>query len=320
MKTTSEEYHTITISQEQSGKRFDQALTESLKRYSRSSIKKWIESGDGKLNGSVVKPNSKVLEGDVVTLQAIFEEDKTIQPQEVEFKLIEVSNSYIVLDKPAGVVVHPAPGNRDRTLVNGLISKFPELSILPRAGLIHRIDKDTSGLLLVARTVESYNTLTKQMQNRQISRIYQAIVNGVLIAGETIRQPVGRHQTKRVKMQVTERGKEAVTHFKVKEKFRRHSFLEISLETGRTHQIRVHLAWKGYPIVGDKLYGWRPILPQNPDPKFKQLIESFPRQALHAKKLSFREPEAEKLIELHSETPDDFEKLLFQLRKDISRI
>ena len=222
MKNTSEEYHTIRISHEQSGKRFDQALTESLKKYSRSSIKKWIEKGNGLLNGAIAKPNSKVLEGDIITLEPILEEDESLQPQEVEFKLIDTSKTYIVLDKPAGVVVHPGPGNRDMTLVNGLISKFPELSVLPRAGLIHRIDKDTSGLLLVARTVEAYHCLNQQMQNRQIGRTYQAIVNGVLIAGETINQPIGRHQIKRIKMQVTRRGKEAITHFRVKEKFRKH--------------------------------------------------------------------------------------------------
>ena len=319
MKNTSEEYHTIRISHEQSGKRFDQALTESLKKYSRSSIKKWIEKGNGLLNGAIAKPNSKVAEGDIITLETILEKDKSLQPQEVEFKLIDTAESYIVLDKPAGVVVHPAPGNRDMTLVNGLISKFPELSVLPRAGLIHRIDKDTSGLLLVARTVEAYHCLNQQMQNRQIGRTYQAIVNGVLIAGGTINQPIGRHQIKRIKMQVNRRGKEAITNYRVKEKFRKHSLLELRLETGRTHQIRVHLAWKGYPIVGDKLYGWRPISPQNPDPKLKKSIDSFPRQALHAKKISFLEPESEKLIELHSETPSDIQKLLIKLRKDLSR-
>ncbi len=319
MKNTSEEYHTIRISHEQSGKRFDQALTESLKKYSRSSIKKWIEKGNGLLNGALAKPNSKVSEGDIITLETILEKDKSLRPQQVEFKLIDTSESYIVLDKPAGVVVHPAPGNRDMTLVNGLISKFPELSVLPRAGLIHRIDKDTSGLLLAARTAEAYHCLNQQMQNRQIGRTYQAIVNGVLIAGGTINQPIGRHQIKRIKMQVNRRGKEAITHYRVKEKFRKHSLLELKLETGRTHQIRVHLAWKGYPIVGDKLYGWRPISPQNPDPKLKGLIDSFPRQALHAKKLSFLDPESEKLIELHSETPGDFQKLLIQLRRDLSR-
>tara|TARA_Y100001970_G_scaffold151205_1_gene185307 strand:- start:1361 stop:2323 length:963 start_codon:yes stop_codon:yes gene_type:complete len=319
MKNTSEEYHTIRISHEQSGKRFDQALTESLKKYSRSSIKKWIEKGNGLLNGTIAKPNSKVAEGDIITLETILEKDKSLQPQEVEFKLIDTAESYIVLDKPAGVVVHPAPGNRDMTLVNGLISKFPELSVLPRAGLIHRIDKDTSGLLLVARTVEAYHCLNQQMQNRQIGRTYQAIVNGVLIAGGTINQPIGRHQIKRIKMQVNRRGKEAITNYRVKEKFRKHSLLELRLETGRTHQIRVHLAWKGYPIVGDKLYGWRPISPQNPDPKLKKSIDSFPRQALHAKKISFLEPESEKLIELHSETPSDIQKLLIKLRKDLSR-
>ena len=319
MKNTSEEYHTIRISHEQSGKRFDQALTESLKKYSRSSIKKWIEKGNGLLNGAIAKPNSKVAEGDIITLETILEKDKSLQPQEVEFKLIDTAESYIVLDKPAGVVVHPAPGNRDMTLVNGLISKFPELSVLPRAGLIHRIDKDTSGLLLVARTVEAYHCLNQQMQNRQIGRTYQAIVNGVLIAGGTINQPIGRHQIKRIKMQVNRRGKEAITNYRVKEKFRKHSLLELRLETGRTHQIRVHLAWKGYPIVGDKLYGWRPISPQNPDPKLKKSIDSFPRQALHAKKISFLEPESEKLIELHSETPSDIQKLLIELRRDLSR-
>ena len=319
MKNTSEEYHTIRISHEQSGKRFDQALTEALKKYSRTSIKKWIEKGNGLLNGAVAKPNSKVSEGDIITLKAKLEEDKSLQPQEVEFKLIDTSKTYIVLDKPAGVVVHPAPGNRDMTLVNGLISKFPELSVLPRAGLIHRIDKDTTGLLLVARTLEAYHCLNQQMQNRQIGRTYQAITNGVLIAGETINQPIGRHRVKRIKMQVSGRGREAITHFRVKEKFRKHSLLELQLETGRTHQIRVHLAWKGYPIVGDKLYGWRPISPQNPDPKLKGLIDSFPRQALHAEKISFLEPESKKLIELHSEIPSDFQTLLQQLRCDLSR-
>ena len=317
MKNTLEQYHTVTISAAQNGKRLDQALAESLTLYSRSSIKKWIDNGKTQVNGQKTKPNFKVFEGDIVALTAIMLEDETIEPQPVRFEVTEVSQNLIIIDKPAGLVVHPAPGNRDKTLVNGLISRFPELSILPRAGLIHRIDKNTSGLLIVARDPATYQKMVRCMQKKEITRNYLGIVSGSIVAGDTIEEPIGRNRIQRTKMQVSPAGKKAITHFRVKKKFRDHTLIDIRLETGRTHQIRVHMAWKGHPLVGDKTYGWRPNVPKAANEELKQCIENFPRQALHAYKLSFNHPETSKSLEFRSEIPHDIEMLLCHLEADL---
>ena len=251
--------HKILIDSESCGERIDNAISLKLNNYSRSLIKKMILIENVQLNGEKTKPDKRVREGDIVnvTVTSEVKSDK-IEPQEINLDFVEINKEFLVLNKRAGLVMHPAPGNMDHTVVNGLISEFPELKFLPRAGLIHRIDKDTTGLVLVARNQISYHKLVKNLSLKEIKRDYLAIVNGIMISGGKIDKPLGRHKVHRKKMAVREDGKEAITHYRIKNKYRNHTYIEVSLETGRTHQIRVHMASEKHPIVGDKTYGWKP--------------------------------------------------------------
>ena len=251
--------HKILIDSESCGERIDNAISLKLNNYSRSLIKKMILIENVQLNGEKTNPDKRVREGDIVnvTVTSEVKSDK-IEPQEINLDFVEINKEFLILNKRAGLVMHPAPGNMDHTVVNGLISRFPELKFLPRAGLIHRIDKDTTGLVLVARNQISYHKLVKKLSLKEIKRDYLAIVNGIMISGGKIDKPLGRHKIHRKKMAVREDGKEAITHYRIKNRYRNHTYIEVSLETGRTHQIRVHMASEKHPIVGDKTYGWKP--------------------------------------------------------------
>jgi 23S rRNA pseudouridine1911/1915/1917 synthase len=223
-----------------------------------------------------------------------------------------------VLDKPVGIVVHPASGNAENTLANALLYYLPRLAEIPRAGIVHRLDKETSGLMVVAKTLEAQVSLVSQLQKHEIHREYYAIVNGVLISGGTINASIGRHPIHRQKMAVVQAlsGKSAVTHYRVVERFRAQTLLKILLETGRTHQIRVHMASKGYPLLGDKTYGARPILPKGASEELIETIREFKHQALHARKLSFRHPVTGEMVHLESPLPVEIEKLIRLLREN----
>ncbi len=309
--------HEIIVDSKSCGERIDTAISINLSKYSRSLVKKMIVSNNVKLNGQIIKPDKRVKIGDLIKITIMLEpESDLIKPQEIGLNFVEVNDNFLVLNKRAGLVMHPAPGNMDHTVVNGLISRFPELKLLPRAGLIHRIDKDTTGLVLVARNLVSYHKLIKKLSMKAIKREYLALVNGIIISGGKINRPIGRHHLHRKKMTIREDGKNAVTHYRVREKFRNHTFLDVVLETGRTHQIRVHMASIGHPLVGDKVYGWKPIFGKKSTQRFQKILSVFKRQALHAHKLTFVDFDNEKKYEFQCELPHDFKKLLKELNTD----
>ena len=308
--------HQVTIPPEQGGRRLDQALASLLGEYSRTQLTTWIKDGLVRLAGRPCKPRDPVAAGDQVDVEAQLDASIATTAEPVEFSTVFEDRAVIVVDKPAGLVVHPGAGNPQRTLVNGLLHRYPELDALPRAGLIHRLDKDTSGLLVVARTPRAFQRLVAAMAAREIHRTYSALVHGTLVAGGTVDAPIARDRRHRTRMRVTEGGREAVTHFRVARKFRLHTLLDVELETGRTHQIRVHLQHLGHPIVGDPDYGPRLRLPPGAAPVLIDAIKAFKRQALHARRLEFEHPSGRRTVAAESPLPADLAALLEHLATD----
>lgn len=307
----------LEIPPEMSGIRVDKALSELLPEHSRTAIQQWIKKGLVLVDGEIIQQKLKLngnesLEVSVPTAEPIH------QPaQKIEFQIIDEDDQLMIINKPAGLVVHPGAGNQDGTLLNGLLHQNSELAILPRAGIVHRLDKNTTGLMVVAKTERCRQYLIDQLTTRKINREYLAVVNGVMISGETIDQPVGRHRNDRLRMTVTPAGKPATTHLRVLEKFRSHCLVQANLETGRTHQIRAHLSWRGYPIVGDKLYGNRYRPPSGAPEELIQSLQQFQRQALHARKLSLIHPESGEQRTWELPPPDDMNKLHKALKLDL---
>lgn len=295
---------------ELAGERLDRIAAELFEEFSRSRLQKWIGDGSLLVDGARLRPRDKVAAGRRLTLSAELEKAGDWEPQPIDLDVVHQDEHLVVLNKPAGLVVHPGAGNPDDTLLNGLLYHYPELASVPRAGIVHRLDKDTSGLMVVARSLQAQNLLAERIQERRVSRRYLAVVIGVPVAGETIHTAFGRHPGNRLKMAVLPRGREAVTHFRVARKFDRHALLDVQLETGRTHQIRVHLAYRKLPIVGDTLYGARPVLPQAASPELQACLQSFPRQALHATALEFRHPMDDSLCRWEVPVPADMQRLL----------
>jgi 23S rRNA pseudouridine1911/1915/1917 synthase len=299
------------ISPELSGLRLDKALVSHCTEHSRERIQHWITSGYVKINGEIKqKCNERVKGGEAVIIEAELPPPLTVEKQHVDFDVVYSDADVIVVNKPAGVVVHPAAGHWQGTLVNGLLDRFPELAHLPRAGIIHRIDKDTSGLLIVARNEIAYTALVNALQAREIHREYLAVVQGSLISGGTIDEPIGRHAHQKTRMQVREDGKPAVTHYRVAQRFAHHTLLKVQLETGRTHQIRTHLAHIRHPIVGDPIYGGRLYLPKGCPPELANYLTTFKRQALHAARLEFLQPTSKEPLQIEAPVPADFGRLL----------
>ncbi len=296
---------TFVLSEESKGLRLDRAISDQIDDYSRARIQGWMKTGELKVNGSICKPKDKTLGGEQIELKARWVSEHTWQAEALPIHIVYEDESILVINKSPDVVVHPAPGHWQGTLVNALLHHCPQLEYLPRAGIVHRLDKDTSGLLVVAKRLNDYNHLVQQLQARRVKRVYHAIVHGVMISGGVVRQPIGRHRQHRTKMAVVAAGKPAVTHYRVLQRFERHTWVRLQLETGRTHQIRVHMAHLGYPIVGDAQYGGRKS-------KAQQTC-LFGRQALHAKELGFVHPSTQKMCTWEVPLADDINQLLHTL-------
>ena len=298
------------------GMRLDQALAQLFCDYSRSRLSQWLKAGRVRVNGEQLRGRDKVWGGEQIEIQAEAEELTNWEAEAIPLSIVFEDASLIVINKPAGLVVHPAAGNPAGTLVNALLHHDPALSTIPRAGVVHRLDKDTSGLLVVAKTLPAQKSLVEQLQARRLLREYEAVVTGVMTAGGTVEAPIGRHPVHRKRMAVIPNGKPAVTHYRVVERFRAHSWIRCRLETGRTHQIRVHMAHIHFPLVGDPVYGGRLRLPKDCSEALVTTLREFRRQALHAARLGLIHPQSGKAMEWQASLPADMEHLLTALRAD----
>jgi len=298
------------------GRRLDQALADALPEFSRSRLKRWIDGGMLRVDGRAPRPRDIVAGGERIELDAPDEDAVESIAQALPLAIAWEDADVLVVDKPAGLVVHPGAGNPDRTLQNALLAHDPRLSKVARAGIVHRLDKDTSGLLIVARSEVARTTLADALAAREIHREYQAVCVGVMTAGGRIDAPIDRHPVDRLRMAVRQSGREAVTHYRVIERFRSHTWVRVTLETGRTHQIRLHLSHAGYPLVGDPVYGKRLAIPRGATPALTEALRGFRRQALHAARLTFPHPRDGREIEVESALPADFKALVTALKRD----
>lgn len=295
---------------EMAGMRLDQALAELFSDYSRSRLQTWVKADRVTVNGLTLKPKAKLEGGETIVLDAEAELVISSTAEDIPLEIVFEDDSLLIVNKPAGLVVHPAVGNWQGTLLNALLNHDAQLKALPRAGIVHRIDKDTSGLLMIAKTLQAHNSLTQQLQEREITREYLAIVRGNLISGGTVDEPIGRHPTDRKRYVVRQSGKFAITHYRVVQRFARHTLIQAKLETGRTHQIRVHMAHIRYPLLGDPVYGGRFQMPAGCSEQLEQALRNFKRQALHAAKLGLIHPVTEEYLEWEQPMPDDMTRLL----------
>jgi 23S rRNA pseudouridine1911/1915/1917 synthase len=308
---------TLIIPREHHNQRIDLVLASLLPDYSRSQISSWIKHGSVKRNDQCCKPKEKVANGDIihinVDLTAHDASFATCAPENLPLDIIFEDDEVLVLNKPAGLVVHPGAGNKEHTLVNALLHHCPTLKHIPRAGIVHRLDKDTTGLLIVAKTLPAHTSLVCQLQERTIKRHYATLVQGYLISGGTIDTFYGRHPKNRLKMAVTMQGKQAITDYFIKKHYQHFTLLEVQLHTGRTHQIRVHMAHIHHPVIGDPLYGSKRQWPQGISPVVLEKLVGFKRQALHAKSITFTHPKSNKPLTFTAPLPDDFQQLLNSL-------
>ncbi|WP_280569681.1 23S rRNA pseudouridine(1911/1915/1917) synthase RluD [Chromohalobacter sp. 296-RDG] len=296
------------------GQRLDQAASTLFADFSRERLKAWIKSGALTCDGAFARPKDKLRGGEQLTLEATLEEDTRFAPQAMQLDIVHEDDDVIVIDKPAGLVVHPAAGNPDGTLLNALLHHAPGQMQLPRAGIVHRLDKDTTGLMVVAKTLSAHASLVEQLQARTVSREYDAVVTGRMTAGGSVDEPIGRHPKDRKRQAVTPSGKPAVTHYRVVERFPSHTHVRCQLETGRTHQIRVHMAHRRFPLIGDPTYAGRLKMPAGASEALKDVLRHFPRQALHARKLAFVHPGTGEAVEFRAALPEDMLMLLDFLR------
>ena len=304
------------VPHEAAGRRFDAVLADLFPEFSRSRLAAWIKSGDVTLDGRQVRPRDAVHGGERVGLAVVLDERTDAVPQDIPLHVLYEDTAVIVIDKPAGLVVHPGAGNPDGTLVNALLHRDPSLAALPRAGVVHRLDKDTSGVMVVARTLQAQSALVEQLSARAVHRQYLAVVVGSLVSGGSIDAPIDRHPRDRIRMAVREDGRDALTHYRLRERFRAHTALECRLETGRTHQIRVHMAHLKHAIVGDPLYGGPLKLPKGASDALVATLRGFRRQALHAETLEFAHPATGEPVRCTAPVPGDLLALMDALRED----
>ncbi len=309
---------TLQIPLAQAGRRFDQVLAELFPDYSRSRLTAWIKSGDALLDGAPAAPRQIVKGGETVSVRAVASQEVPLAPEAISLDIRYEDADVLVINKPVGLVVHPGAGNPAGTLQNALLHYDPKLVEIPRAGIVHRLDKDTSGLMVVARSLRAHTTLVEQLSERAMHRQYEALVMGPMISGGSVDAPIGRHPKDRVKQAVVDEpaGRPAVTHYRVRERFRAHTLVQCNLETGRTHQIRVHMAHIRHPLVGDTLYGGGLRLPKGATAELTEVLRGFRRQALHAERLEFAHPVGGRTIAVEAERPADLAALVLALRAD----
>ena len=312
--------HTAEVPLSAAGRRFDQALAEMFPDYSRSRLTAWVKAGAVTLDGVQAPPRQLLRGGETVQVEVELEAEVTQAPEAIALDIVHEDEYVLVLNKPAGLVVHPGAGNAAGTLLNALLHHDPRLAELPRAGIVHRLDKDTSGLMVVAKTLAAHTALVDMLSRHDVERQYEAVVLGTLVAGGTVDAPIGRHIGDRLRQAVRdeEDGKHAVTHYRLRERFRAHSLLQCSLETGRTHQIRVHLAHINHPLVGDPLYGHGLRLPKGATPELIATLRGFRRQALHAERLAFVHPVTGEALAFAAARPADQLALIEALRADLA--
>ena len=301
---------------EMGGQRLDQIAAQLFAEHSRSRLAGWIKEGRLTVDGAVLRPRDVVHFGSVLELETEQEAQGEWVAQDIPLNIVYEDDDLLVIDKPAGLVVHPAAGHADGTLLNALLHHVPDIINVPRAGIVHRLDKDTTGLMVVAKTLQAQTKLVDQLQKRSVSRIYECICIGVITSGATIDAPIGRSSANRQRMAVIEGGKPAVSHYRVLERFRSHTHVRVKLETGRTHQIRVHMTYAGFPLVGDPVYAGRFRIPPAASPTLVQTLKEFPRQALHARFLELKHPTTGKRMKWESPLPEDLVWLLSLLRQD----
>ena len=299
------------------GERLDKILALLWPRFSRARLQQWVHQGQVLVDGQKRRPRDRLKGGESISVIAIAEANERWQGEDIALNIVYQDDALLIVDKAAGMVVHPAAGNPSGTLLNALLFHDPDLARVPRAGIVHRLDKDTSGLLVVARTIESQADLVRQLQAREFERVYEAVVFGQLTAGGCVDEPIGRHPKQRTKMAVVAAGREARTHYRLRQRFRRHSHLELRLETGRTHQIRVHMAYIRHPIVGDPAYAGRRRNAAGSSESLRNMLEGFGRQALHAARLGLCHPLTGETMFWESPLPDDMRLLLATLHQDL---
>lgn len=308
----------LRVESDLAGGRLDRVLAQLLPEFSRGRLQQWIEAGQVLIDDRPCRVRDKVWGGESIRIEAELAVIDEHRPQAIALDLVYEDEHLLVIDKPAGLVVHPAAGNPDGTLLNALLHHAPELATLPRAGIVHRLDKDTTGLMVVARTLQAHCALVEQLQRRVVHREYRALVLGTLVAGGRVEAPIGRHPTQRVKMAVVGNGREAITHYRVLESYPGHTLLAVELETGRTHQIRVHMTHTHHPLVGDTTYGARPRPPRGCHPELAAALQSFPRQALHAIRLGLIHPATGAEMQWEVPMAPDLDALLELFRREVA--